>query len=123
MEANDMAAMREALLKCVGSIRDISEKLHGDFLSSPNEFADRESISQALDEVADRATAALSTPPRNCDVGNAEEQTARMRAHCNRLKPACRDEEGNRCKCIGDIHKENCWLVWAQMPYESEVAK
>ncbi len=62
----------------------------------------------------------LSAPARNCDVGTAEEQTTRMRAHCNRLKPACRDEEGNRCKCYGDIYKENCWLAWAQMPYETK---
>lgn len=57
-------------------------------------------------------------PLRNCDVGSVEEQTMRMRAHCNKCKPDCKDSLGNRCKCYGDVSKENCFLKWAQMPYE-----
>jgi hypothetical protein len=55
---------------------------------------------------------ALAAPPRNCDVGTAEEQTKRLRANCEQHKPTCKG-----CKCFTDIRRENCWLKWAQMPY------
>lgn len=65
-----------------------------------------------------RLDAALSAPPRNCDVGTAEEQTRRLRANCERHKPSCKG-----CECLTDIKRVNCWLAWAQMPYESEAAR
>ena len=57
--------------------------------------------------------AALAEPPRNCDVGTVEEQTRRLRANCEKYKPSCKG-----CKFFTDIQRENCWLKWAQMPYE-----
>lgn len=60
-----------------------------------------------------KANDALSAPPRQCDVGTGEEQTSRLRAVCNKFKPSC-----NGCKYITDLQKVNCWLAWAQMPYE-----
>ncbi|MCR5838354.1 MAG: hypothetical protein K6G94_01810 [Kiritimatiellae bacterium] len=58
---------------------------------------------------------ALAAPPRNCDVGNAGEQTDRYVAFCNNTR--CAD-----CPC--DKIDEDCELTWGQMPYpESEVAK
>lgn len=59
---------------------------------------------------------ALAKPLRNCDVGTVAEQTKRLRANCERFKPTYKG-----CKCFTDIQEENCWLKWAQMPYESEV--
>ena len=61
--------------------------------------------------------AALSAPPRNCDVGTAEEQSARFDAHC-RKHMGCftcplREKDGGVPK--------HCELAWTQMPYESEV--
>ena len=55
--------------------------------------------------------AALSAPPRNCDVGTAEEQYRRFLKFCH----------GEICeKC--PVHDAiNCKFAWAQMPYESEV--
>ena len=52
---------------------------------------------------------------RNCDVGNVEEQTIRLRKLCDKYKPTC-------CGCpyLTDIFKENCWLKWAQALYEKE---
>ena len=62
----------------------------------------------------DKAKAALAEPIRNCDVGTAEEQYARVRAFCKRHKV------GLRCvDCpVNGIFPKNCALIWAQMPYE-----
>ena len=58
--------------------------------------------------------AALSSSPRNCDVGTAEEQYARVLAFCKRHKV------GFRCvDCpVNGVLAKNCALMWAQMPYE-----
>jgi len=58
--------------------------------------------------------AALAAPPRNCDVGTAEEQTQRFDQFCHK----------NRTmeKCCGDcpaLGLADCEFIWAQMPYES----
>ena len=56
---------------------------------------------------------------RNCDVGTAEEQYARVRAFCKRHKV------GFRCvDCpVNGVLPKNCALIWAQMPYEEGGAK
>ena len=58
--------------------------------------------------------AALSAPPRNCDVGTAEGQYARVRAFCKRHKVGLRCVD---CPVNGMLPK-NCALIWSQMPYE-----
>ena len=56
--------------------------------------------------------AALAAPPRNCDVGTAEEQARRLGALCESFP-------GISCKgCPLDSKTMNCELAWAQMPYE-----
>ena len=62
----------------------------------------------------DKAKAALAEPIRNCDVGTAEEQYARVRAFCKRHKVGLRCVD---CPVNGGRPK-NCALIWAQMPYE-----
>ena len=62
----------------------------------------------------DKAKAALAEPLRNCDVGTAEEQDARVRAFCKRHKVGLRCVD---CPVNGVLPK-NCALIWAQMPYE-----
>lgn len=71
---------------------------------------------------------ALAAPPRNCDVGTADEQ---MRRYCKftlRYNP-CSYEGYARCAEDCPIHKKLtqeghgellCQLEWAQMPYEAE---
>lgn len=60
-----------------------------------------------------KAKFALAAPPRNCDVGTAEEQAQRFDAHCRKYMGcrACplRDADGSVSK--------DCELHWAQMPY------
>ena len=63
--------------------------------------------------------AALSDPPRNCDVGTAEEQYARVRAFCKRHKVGLRCVD---CPVNGVLPK-NCALIWSQMPYDEGGAK
>lgn len=63
-----------------------------------------------------KAKHALSTPPRNCDVGTAEEQHARYDKFCNTQKH-CQE-----CPCYSVRSCESgCALNWAQLPYKNEV--
>lgn len=65
-------------------------------------------------EAQDMAEAALSAPPRNCDVGTPKEQSARFDAHCQKhmgcLTCPLREKDGGVPK--------HCELAWAQIPYE-----
>ena len=62
---------------------------------------------------------AISAPPRNCDVGTPEEQSARFDAHCRKhigcLTCPLRDKDGGVPK--------HCEFAWSQMPYEKGGAK
>ena len=58
-------------------------------------------------EAIDRCRAALAAPPRNCDVGTAEEQRERFNVYCDqRICIHC------------ELPMNGCRFVWAQMPYE-----
>ncbi|MBO6031971.1 MAG: hypothetical protein J6Q22_11060 [Prevotella sp.] len=67
----------------------------------------------------EEADAALNEPLRNCDVGTAEEQTARY-------KTLCRTQKNCNSKCPvmewRGTSFANCEIAWAQMPYEEEGA-
>ena len=58
--------------------------------------------------------AALAAPPRNCDVGTQEGQSARFDDHCRKhmgcLTCPLRDKDGGVPK--------HCELAWAQIPHE-----
>ena len=94
------AAMREALKKVriVLHCAIVADILKGDDVNS------------AFNEV----TAALSAPPRNCDVGTTKEQSARFDAHCRKnmgcLTCPLREKDGGVQK--------HCEFAWSQMPYE-----
>lgn len=62
-----------------------------------------------------KARAALAAPPRNCDVGTAEEQDNRFAYQFCRVGI----EGCIRCKLDTLKHRGNtCGIHWAQMPYE-----
>ena len=72
-----------------------------------------------IGETLDKCNAALAAPPRNCDVGAAQEQEVRFEAFCHahRSRERCCED----CPIVAD--RASCELAWAQMPYnESEVA-
>ena len=57
---------------------------------------------------------ALAVPPRNCDVGTADEQGRR----CERF---CMKHKAFGCDKCPLVHVQSCELAWAQMPYAEEV--
>ena len=66
------------------------------------------------------ANCALAAPPRNCDVGTAEEQAQRFHHQCfehhtGRCSPHCRTLPAKT--------RQECALKWAQMPYEEGCAR
>lgn len=65
--------------------------------------------------------AALAEPPRNCDIGTAEEQQERFREFCRRHNAAGECGIGwtqAECPYWRGPKNPDCALAWAQMPYE-----
>ena len=99
------AAMRDALIEaigrsCAGCARDCDEcvNLKSGWMK--------------------KAKAALIAPPRNCDVGTADEQLNRFDKFCNQ-KTKCRD-----CAICGNrFHTRECFAIWAQTQFEKEGEK
>ena len=60
----------------------------------------------------DLIDAALSAPPRQCDVGSADEQLKRWRKFCENLHD-CGDCPANKKDGIS----ADCFANWSQMPY------
>lgn len=88
----DCAKMREALQQAKVAILAARKKMG----------VDNPIILEIID-------AALAAPPRNCEVGTADEQAERFKfAKCDKL-PKCRP--WGEC-CL------TCFAKWAQMPYE-----
>lgn len=101
----DPAAMREAINTMVNCIEWLCE---GD-----NTGCIRKQFAPLLSY----ARAALAAPPRNCDVGTAEEQAERFDKHCQSFL----NREGIKacvgCPCCGVVMYGKCELAWEQMPY------
>ena len=85
MEASNVKAMREAL-----------------------EIAEYLLCAKGLFKESKQMTAALSAPPRNCDVGTPEDQHNRFMRFCDSKSMGyC---WGRGCR--------KCMAQWGQMPYE-----
>lgn len=108
MESNNTKAMREALKRLLNLAYEVQD------LNSECEYGPKTSVREQF--VIDVAKAALSAPPRNCDVGTPEEQFRRYHKFCM---------GGHGCsKCgVGIRSGAGCSLAWAQMPYEEGGAK
>ena len=95
------AAMREALLLCYRVI-------HCAMVAG---VINRDDANKAMDAYH----AALAKPPRNCDVGTADEQDKRFAYQFCRVGI----EGCVRCKLNTLKHRGNtCGIHWAQMPYK-----
>ena len=93
MEASNIKAMRDALLKV--------KKL----------FDGRIMFQKAVREAHEVVNAALSAPPRNCDVGTPEDQHNRFMRFCDSKSMGyC---WGRGCR--------KCMAQWGQIPYEGEL--
>ena len=93
MEASNVKAMRDALVM----VKRI--------------FDGRLMWQTDIRKAHEAVNSALSEPPRNCDVGSAEEQTRRFVDFCYRSKEcvSCQMEPKGETDCI---------LAWAQTPYK-----
>ena len=87
-----------------------------------------ESVKSHLVEPIQLAKAALAAPPRNCDVGTAEEQWKRFDEFCIDWEESGPDGGcSDGCPCMAIKSKESdgcfgqsgCFSIWAQMPYEA----
>lgn len=98
----NMSAMRKAMEQIGYICADECEKGKGSY---------------AIREIHRLANESLSTPPRNCDVGTADEQLERMRGFCLKhldavnLIISCSD-----CR-LDSVSVKACPLKWGQEPY------
>ena len=97
------AAMREALEVCFDFIMRLDRAF--------NPF-----MQILFENAIAKAKAALAAPPRNCEVGTAEEQSKRFHSYCLEHNSAC-DVDMECCRCPLEKVKARCELAWAQMPY------
>jgi hypothetical protein len=97
MEANNMAAMREALVGLIDGICFHCD-MSGDCKGVPC-------------EKVQKAKAALSSPCVNCEVGTPSEQYQRFLKCCKKNTGGCNraDRYANPCAY--------CFSQWAQMPF------
>lgn len=105
-EAGDAAKLRES----VGALLAWAE---GNLRLTPDLL--KEGTRECSEFVAMCCKSALAEPPRNCDVGTAEEQEERLYAYCKAHRD--NDAECLYCPLFGQTGGY-CELVWAQMPYE-----
>ena len=110
------AAMREALVQCELFLGNVSR--HGHQTLNPG---DKCTACNGVDELRGMVVRALSAPPRNCDVGTAEEQTERFKQLCRKYRRG----PGPRTNCKGcpvsiESQHVGCTFAWAQMPYEAQ---
>ena len=103
-KANNMKAIREALESFI--------QLADDGVIQPRSVG--EADEHCFCRLMEMARAALATPPRNCDIGTADEQYSRMYRKC--YEWMCAD-----CKA-SDKDFRKCALSWAQMPCEESGA-
>ena len=62
---------------------------------------------------------ALASPPRNCDVGTAEEQGDRFAKLCDSYD-CCTPCPIKKLWNFKDGHKPSCGVIWGQMLYKAE---
>lgn len=108
------AAMREALERCASMGEQIENQL-GSSEDTVYAFRGERCLAHNISECA---RAALSAPPRNCDVGTVAEQNERFDKYCydHRSHEIC----CGKCPIFGE---PCCELAWSQMPYEEGDAK
>ena len=117
----NMAAIREAFaaINCIDTRRLkylLCELVEAD-------IPDGGQINKTISAI-EKARRALAAPPRNCDVGTAAEQNERFWEYCNAHScNECPARGGWRTVIVDgtSVRIIQCGVLWAQMPYESEV--
>ena len=110
--SGDCAKLREALVQVQKKINYLIGNL-----TVPNSLvANRMEINGIIN-------AALAAPPRNCDVGTAEELAQRFYSFCTEHSSAIQGMCDCKCPCIDSGDKCHCLCKWMQMPYKEGGAK
>ena len=118
-EGNQMN-MHEALVKAKKAIcnhaKYICQSLSLENSNIQSNCGDVLCAHRDLCEAKTEINAALSAPPRNCDVGTEDEQVDRFIAYC------CCKCDGSKCNHALNMEDEiyKCAIKWAQTPYEAE---
>ena len=102
-QVGNAAAMREALLEASIALS-----------SATHHHLTEDDAKECLAVIE----SALSKPPRNCDVGTAEEQAKRFNSSCKTHLSGIRDICSPQCPCIECRSMFHCLTKWAQMQYE-----
>ena len=114
MILNNSRALRAAITYCIPRIEIMRDNALGDsghFLIGDEVYESCRNMLRELKSALD------SVPPRNCDVGTAEEQNARYKRFCSsHYKPNDIDAQCDGCPCVSE--RFDCELEWAQLPYE-----
>ena len=117
MEANNMAAMREAL-------ELVKTKLADWGFTTRHDAPPPGSLSYDCARLTETINAALAAPPRQCDIGTAEEQDDRWESFCASHHSPWKIIGGTGtmicdCPCYKGNNKCNRF-AWAQTPYAEE---
>lgn len=116
------AAMREALIKCYQLAYEWeANEREGIAGVEP----DAKDSTETLFDIQQITTAALASPPRNCDVGDVADWENRFGEECDKGH-TCSDCPVRHAKTrmAIELHKgARCEFIWAQMPYEEGGAK
>lgn len=83
------------------------------------DYSDTMTLTGGLSLIRERARAALAETPRNCDVGNAEEQEEKFNAYCADMG-ACERCQNCITGCSAAHDPEHCVIEWEQAPYEAK---
>lgn len=107
---SNVAAMREALVKADVAFRFISKSAW--FIDA--NFSETKEVMEACNAIS----AALSAPPRNCDVGTAKEQCDRLEAFCRKHYRYAVDNPCAGCPIDKDGDSKPCVYRFLQMSYD-----
>jgi hypothetical protein len=110
-QSGDAAALREALEQLSDKVCDYLQK---GLIQLP----------LPIEGLLKQARDALAAPPRQCDVGTAEEQIKRWEEFClehhEYWMPSTSLTAIQRCNCPC-LEGNGCnYFIWAQMPYEAD---
>lgn len=101
--SGNVAAMRDALNNVGNATAWVAENCND------------QQTAKYMNDIIAMVQAALSEPPRNCDVGTPEEQARRFDTFCSahhfQSEKCC-----SGCPCQG----AECEFKWSQMPYDKE---
>lgn len=103
-------AMREALVETLDALKYLSRRHSGDL---------PEDVRVVLGKMAFDVNAALSTPPRQYDVGDAADWEKRFGEECDKghICSDCPVRHEKTRMAIKLDKGARCEFVWAQMPY------